>query len=150
MGNIGHALFDSFYAIFVGLIEYSSRHTTPFRIINMHSGPETSFIHNVISTLTPLGMVAADDFFSRSEAHHLRELLLPNYARCMSCVNDGPGEVLFYGMGMGYELDAFRLMRAHTFSRYNMSSILKPIQASSIQNSLLQSIAIDNKRFSNI
>jgi hypothetical protein len=149
MGNIGHTLLDSFYAIFVGLIEYSSRHTTPFRIINTRSGPEISFIHDVISTLTPLGMVAADDFFSRSEALHLRELFLPNYARCMSCVNDGPGEVLFYGMGMGYELDAFRLLRAHTFSRYNLSSILKPIQAPSIQNSLLQSIAIDNKRFSN-
>lgn len=147
MGNIGHALFDSFYAIFVGLMEYSSRHTVPFRIINTHSGPPLSFVHDVITTLTPLGIVNAADFFSNSEGygtHHLRELLLPNYARCMSCVNDGPGEVLFYGMGMGYELDTFRRMRAHTLSRYNLSIPLTLSRPTALP---VHAIAVDNKRF---
>ena len=134
LGNIGHALFDSMYAIFTGLMEFG-RHAAPFKIINAHARQDAPWVRGVIDTASPLGMVDGADFFfspSAFDAHHLSELLVPNFARCMACVT---GEV--YEMDMGY--DAMRPFRDHMLARF------RPPPAT---RDGVRAIAISNKRFS--
>lgn len=140
LGNIGHALLDSLYAIFVGLIEYGNRHLKPFRILNVRTFRDNPFVTDVINRSAPLGMVYAEDTFLQNPVHHFRELLVPNFARCMSCTDDG-GDPIYYGMNMGYELDAFRLLRTHLHRQFDVPFVLAP----SIYH--ISAIAVDNKRF---
>jgi hypothetical protein len=88
-------------------------------------------------------LVFADEFFldpPEFDVHQMRELLVPNFARCMSCTNDG--EPIHYGMGMGYELDALRRLREHLFVQFNL-----PRSPGYEQKKMLRGIAVDNKRF---
>jgi hypothetical protein len=142
LGNIGHALFDSFYAAFVGLIEYNNIQDRPFRIINVHPQKETGFVSETIHALAPLGMIYASDLFSSPgyTAFHISELLVPNYARCISCMGGS-----HYGMQKGYELDALRLYRNFVYGRLGM----QPPSTRRVQVlGTLQAIAVNNKRFS--
>ena len=62
LGNIGHALFDSFYSVYVGLFEYSNRHLNPFRLISVQTHRDVPFIRSEINQSAPLGFVFADEF----------------------------------------------------------------------------------------
>ena len=135
LGNIGHALFDSMYAIFAGLVEFSHRHVEPFKIINVHDRQDAPVAREVIDTASPLGMVDGEVFFFSPPAfdtHHLSELLVPNFARCIACVTGG-----IYEMDMGY--DAMRLFRDHMLKRFHPPAP---------RRDGVQAIAVSNKRFS--
>ena len=143
LSNIGHALFDSVYAIFTGLIENNGMHTLPFRMINIRINKDNApWIQNVVNTIAPLGLVSGSDFFHQEgfDMIHIKKLLVPNYARCLMCESSGE----FYGMAMGYELDAFRLLRQHIFERF---LLLSPPRLKKPHGSL-NAIAVQNKRFS--
>ena len=115
LGNIGHALFDSMYAIFAGLMVFS-RHAAPFKIIKVHARQDAPWVRGVIDTASPLGMGDGVNFFFSPpafDAPHLSELLVPNFARCMACVT---GEV--FEMDMGY--DAMRPFRDHMLERFRL------------------------------
>jgi len=138
-GNIGHALFDSFYSVFVGVLEH--RHTSPFRMINTQDpNGGTAFIESIIQRAAPLGMVYARDFFSSDagfDTYALQEALVPNFARCISCITDH----FYYGIDMGYELDAFRRLREHMLVRFQLPPSTRGT------SSVLRAITISNKRF---
>ena len=150
LGNIGHALFDSLYSVFVSLIEHSNRHLTPFRLINTHTRRGASpFVEGVIGQAPPLGMVYADAFFTDNpefDTHLMRELLIPNFARCISCASDR--EPIHFGMDMGHDLDALRLLREHVRSRFGMPPSPPRSSRTARSDAPLNTIAIDNKRFS--
>ncbi len=141
LGNIGHALFDSVYAIFVGLIE-QAMHLEPFRVINARSQrDDIPWIHDIVDKIAPLGMVRSSAFFYQQgvDVIHLRKLLVPDFARCISCTTSDS----FYGMPMGYELDAFRLLRQHLLVRFS----LPPTPPRLMGNNTIRAIAVHNKRF---
>ena len=132
MGNIGHTLFDSLYAIFASLTEYSHLHLKPFRIINTRTQTDVPWIGGVMDTAAPLGLVYSANFFHKSDVVFLRKLLLPNYARCIMCITSDR----YYGVSMGYEI--FPLLRQHLLTRFSVSA--RGVQASLV-------IAVHNKRF---
>ena len=142
LGNIGHATWDTLYPVFVSLMEYSHRHLLPFRLINIRKQRDLPFIMGVADQTAPLGLVYKDEFIRGTHAYQLREVLVPNFARCMSCTSDA--EPIHYGMPMGYELDAIRGLRGHLLKRFGLPpSPPRPLQPLP----KLHAIAIDNKRF---
>jgi hypothetical protein len=143
LGNIGHTLHDSMYAIFAGLIEYSGMHLLPFRIINTRTQRDVPWIHDIVNTAAPLGLVYSSEFFHQQgiDVLHLRTLLVPNYARCISCISSNR----YYAIPMGYELDVFWLIRQHMLARFALPP--SPARLSQPHGSL-RAVAVHNKRFS--
>ena len=146
LGNIGHSLFDQLYSSFIGLIEYSNdRHLKPFRAINVKRSDAESvpFVHSIINTSIPMGLVNSEDFFRPDRVQHLREVLVPNHARCISSpANDGWN----YRMDKGYELDGFRHFRAHLYARFAVPP--PPSWAQGVGRASLRAIVVLNKRYS--
>jgi hypothetical protein len=144
LANIGHALFDSVYAIFTGLIENNGMHTLPFRLISTRKRKDSEpWIQNVVNTIAPLGLVFGSKFFHQDgfDTIHLKTLLVPNYANCLMCESSDK----YYGMPMGYELDAFRLLRQHIFTRFLLPPSPPRLK---LPHGSLNAIAVQNKRFS--
>ena len=144
--NIGHALFNGLYPVYVGLLRFSSRHLQPFRILAGISDCNSCASEDVYSRFAGLGILKLSvlNKMSKERWFMFDELVMGGGTMCQRCNQPNlqlPG---------GVEMDASRLFRDRMYRQHGLiPTVIRKHSSSEYRTSrdILQAYIIDNKRF---